>query len=107
MQQRSRQAEALDGPGRECSHLAVQRLAEVKLFRDLVDTLGGVSKGKPVQLTEEEQVFPSRQARIETMVRARMVAQAPAHVARLPDRVVSSHECMSSRWYKQRGQNAE
>ena len=34
------QAEALNGSGGKCAHLAVERFAEVKLFSELRDSLG-------------------------------------------------------------------
>src|SRR5882762_8960038 len=107
MEKSASQAETLDGAGGKCAHLAVEGFAQLELFGELRDALGRGGARKQIQLAEEEQVFARGKPRVEAVVRARMIAQAAADVARLVDGVVASDARTATGGHKKRCKNAE
>ncbi len=101
------QAEALDRAGGKRAHLAVERFAELKLLGELQDSLGRGGTRKQIQLAEEEQILARRKPRIEAVVRARVIAQAAADVARVLDGVVAGDSRVAACGDKKRGDNSE
>ncbi|SRR6266849_5877174 len=95
MKQGAGETEALDRAGRECAHLAMQCISDFELLREDRDSLrcGGVRK--LIQAAEEEQVLTSGESRVKAVVRAGVVAQAAADVARMVNSVVSSDTGMA------------
>ena len=107
VEQRASEAEALNRTGRKRANLAIERFAKMELFGELRGPLrcGGVRK--LIELAEKEEILPRRQTRIEAMVRACMVAEAAAYVARLVDRVVPRNTREAASRHEQSGEDTQ
>src|SRR6266446_6543804 len=85
----------------------MQCIADFELLREGGDSLGCGGARKLIQAAEEEQVLTSGESRVKAVVRAGVVAQAAADVARMVNRVVSSDTGMACRGHEERGKNPQ
>lgn len=74
MENRSNQAEPLDGAGGQGAHLPVERIAQLKTFGQSRDTSSQDGIGEMIQPAEETQIFSSGQAREKAQVGTCVVA---------------------------------
>ena len=79
----------------------------MELFSELGDSLGRGGARKLVQLAEEEKIFAGGQARVETVVRAGVIAELAAYSARFADSVVTGDARVAASGDKQCGENAK
>ena len=107
MEKGASQAETLNRAGGKRAYLAVERFAQPKLPGELRDSLGRGGARKQIQLTEEEQVFARSKPSVEAVVRARMITQVPANIARLVDGVVSRDARVAASGDKKRCKNSQ
>src|SRR6266403_1945697 len=107
MEQSAGETEALDRAGRESTHLSMQCIADFELLREGGDSLGCGGVRKLIQAAEEEQVLTSGESRVKAVVRAGVVAQTAADVARLVNGVVSCDTGMACRGHEERGKNSQ
>src|SRR4029077_18683206 len=107
MEKSAGEAETLYRTGRESAHLTIQCITDFELFREQGDSLGCSGVRKLIQAAEEEQVLTSGEARVKTMVRAGVVAQAAAYVARMVNGVVSCDTGTACCGHEERGKNTQ
>ena len=85
----------------------MQCIADFELLREGGDSLGCGGVRKQIQAAEEEQVLTSGEARVKAVVRAGVVAQAAADIARMVNGVVSTDTGMACRGHEERGKNPQ
>jgi hypothetical protein len=106
VEQDASQAETLNGAGGESAHLAIQGFADLELFREQGDTLGGRGIRKLIQSAKKMQILTARQARVKTMIGAGVVAKTAADFARLVDGIVSGDTRAAGGGNEECGKNA-
>src|ERR1700694_2370844 len=107
MEKGASQAEALNGAGGKSAHLTVQGFAQLELLRELPDSLGCRSVRKLIQSAKKEKILTAGEPRVKAMVRASVVSQEAANVARLMDCVVSRDACVAPRGHQEGRQNTQ
>src|SRR5882672_4655090 len=107
MEKSADQAETLYRAGRESAHLTIQCITDFELFREEGDSLRGSGVRKLIQAAEEEQVLTSGEARVKTVVRAGVEAQAAADVTRMVNGVVSCDTGTACCGHEERGKNTQ
>lgn len=101
------QAETLNGSGGERAHLAIQGFRERELHGKLRDARRSLRRRQMIEPAEEEQIFASGEAGIETQIAAGVESETSPDRARLAPDVVTGKARGAVCGKEQRRQDAE
>ena len=100
-------AEALNGTGRQSANLTAERGGKSKSFRESRDSGVQIRVREVVQTAKETEIFASGETRIETEVRAGVIAEVAADFRGFACGIKTGDNCGAAGGQQQRGQDAE